>query len=163
MSANEAQIFIPKHGQKLGEGFSRGEIIESFAYPGRRTRTPGYQSPATHVTNLADARQAIQLCEFCRVHFNPRKERYRIRFVPSVDTSGYTATGPCDVCNQRTSKLSVFVAEEIWEMVSCDPQEARIRARMAWQKPGPRPSVTGILNRIQRRIAALIQRRNNHG
>ena len=158
MSTNPTQVFVPKHGGKLGEGFSKAEIIESYAWQGRRTRPSGYQSPATCITDFADARNAIQLCDVCRVHFNPRKEHYRIRFVPSINTSGYTATGPCDACSQRVQTLAVFVPEEIWEQVSCDPQQARINARMAWSNVKRRPGVSEILNRIRRRIAATIRR-----
>lgn len=163
MSANSISVFVPKHGGKLGEGFSRHEIIDSYAYPGRRTKPHGYTSAASEVTGLADARKAIQLCEVCRLHFNPRKEHYRIRFVPSIDTSGYTASGRCDACLQYSATNAIFVSEETWEAVSCDPQEARIRARMAWKRREKLPSVFDVLSRIRRRIAEQMQRRKNHG
>ena len=162
MSGDNVSIFVAKYGGKLGEGFSKPEIIDSLAWQGRRTKAHGYQSAASTVTNFEDLRKAIQLCEICRIHFNPRKARYRIRYVPSINTSGFIATGPCDACNQRVSTLSVFEPEEIWEAVSCDPQETRIRARMAWQKPGRRPAFGAIINRIRRGITAKL-RRNNHG
>ena len=163
MSVSPINIFVPKHGGKLGEGFARHEIIDSYAYPGRRTKSHAYTSPASEVTGLADARKAIQLCEVCRLHFNPRKEHYRIRFVPSIDTSGYTASGRCDACLQHGATNAIFVPEEIWEAVSCDPQETRIRARMAWKRREKLPSVFDVLSRIRRRIAEEIQRRKNHG
>src|SRR3990167_8989487 len=103
MSTDATRIFVPKYGGRLGEGFSRPEIIESYAWPGRRTKASGYQSPASCITDFADGRKAIQLCAVCRTHFNPRKEHYRIRWVPTEGSSGYLTTGPCDACNQRTS------------------------------------------------------------
>ena len=163
MPGNPISIFVPKHGSRLGEGFSRYEIIDSYAYPGRRTRSHGYTSAASEIMGMADARKAIQLCETCRLHFNPRKEHYRIRFVPSMDSSGYIASGRCDACLQHSATNAIFVPEEIWEAVSCDPQETRIRARMAWQRREKLPSVFDVVSRIRRRIAETIQRRKNHG
>lgn len=140
MSANEVQIFVPKYGQRLGQGFTKSEVLDSFIHPGRRTKANGYQSPASWITELADTRKAIQLCNVCASHFNPKRNHFRVRYVPdsSGATSGYVCNGQCDGCKERTENMGggkLFLPEELWEAVSNDPQEARIRARMAWGKP----------------------------
>jgi hypothetical protein len=130
---------VPKH-TKLGVGFSKEEIRDSFEHPGRRTDPRrGYQSPAGWLGDLSDARKVIILCSFCRTKFNPKRNKYRKLYVPdsSGKTDGYTANGKCDACKGQTANIgggTIFISEETWEQVSMDPQEARRNARAAWRQ-----------------------------
>ena len=123
-------VIVPKYA-RLGQGFSQAERIKSYEHPGRRTLARGYQSPASWISDLADARNGILLCEFCIPHFNPRKNRYRKRFVPdqTFSTRGMAAAGKCDACKQETVRGTFLVAEELHDLVSMDPSEARRLAR----------------------------------
>lgn len=136
---NNTRIFIPKHG-KLGQGFSRADIIDSMAHPGRRTSARGYQSPASWITELADGRKAILLCQICDAKFSASKNKYRLNYTPDPTgaTSGYVCNGMCDACKEQTVNLGggkLWIAEEYWAEVSVDPQVARRNARMAWGQP----------------------------
>lgn len=136
--ANEAKIFIPKYGQKLGAGFKRWEILDSFAHPGRKTTPSGYQSPASWITELCDTRKAILLCSLCDRKFNANHMKYRLRYTrdPSGVTNGSVCNGMCDACKQPSADLGggrLWVPAELWEAVSIDPEQARINHRMAWK------------------------------
>lgn len=138
MPGNPISVFVPKYGGKLGEGFKRWEILDSFVHPGRRTRANGYQSPATWITELADTRKAILLCSLCDRKFDASAMKYRLRYTrdPSGVTDGSLCNGMCDACKQQSSDLGggkMWVPEELWPAVSMDPQQARINHRMAWK------------------------------
>lgn len=131
------RIFVPKHGGKLGAGFSKKDVIDSYIHPGRRT--DGSQTPAHWITELADTRKAILLCSFCRQKFDFKKHKYRKNYTPDPTgvTSGYVCNGQCDACKQPTEHMGggvLFIAEDYWEQICVDPQVARINARMAWRK-----------------------------
>ncbi len=129
-------ILIPKYSvteKKRGKPLPRLD-------PGRQTNPKrGYQSPAAYLDDLAALKQAIILCSFCVVKWNPRKEGFRARFVPDPTgvASGYTVMGKCDACKQMTGNMGggkVYVSVDTWNKVSMNPREARRRARDAWQK-----------------------------
>jgi hypothetical protein len=148
---NKAIVVVPKY-HRLGEGFTKAEKLKALEHPGRRTRIAGYQSPATWITELSDMRKGILLCSFCKVNFNPRRNKYRRRFVPdpSGKTDGYQSNGQCDACKERTEAIggggTFFVAEEYWELVSIDPSEAKRRARQRWRMA----QELSLLNRLLR-------------
>lgn len=138
MSADSVRIFIPKYGKALGKGFSRAEIFDSFAHPGRRTTAKGYTSPASWITELSDTRKAILLCSVCDRKFDSGHMKYRLRYTrdPSGVTDGSLCNGQCDACKQPSADLGggkMWVPEELWEAVSIDPEQARINNRMAWR------------------------------
>jgi len=144
--------FVPKYG-KLGQGFKKWEIIDSFAHPGRRTTAKGYQSPATWITELADTRKAILLCSLCDRKFDASSFKYLLRYTrdPSGITNGSVCNGMCDACKQPTADLGqgkLWVAAELWDSVSTNPQQARINQRMAW-KPKKRFSLREFIRRFQ--------------
>ena len=138
MFANAINVFVPKYGQKLGQGFKRWEILDSFAHPGRRTTANGYQSPAAWITELADTRKGILLCSWCDRKFDAGKEKYLLRYTrdPSGVTDGSLCNGMCDACKQPSADLGggkLWVPAELWEQVSMNPEQARINHRMAWK------------------------------
>lgn len=125
--------FIPR-GKKLGEGFSRREIMDSHEHPGRKV--DGSQSAAHWVCDLADNRKVVILCSFCRKNFSPRANKYRKLYIPDNTgrSDGYNVNGKCDGCKGQTALLgggNLFLAEETWEACSMDPMEARRNARQA--------------------------------
>ena len=122
---------VPKYS-KLGEGFSRREIAESFVHPGRRT--DGSQSEASWITDLIDLKKVILLCAFCRVKFSHRKSHYRKLYVAdwSGNTDGYMANGMCDSCKQQTVNCgggTAYVHESEYNKTCVDPLDARRKAR----------------------------------
>ena len=131
-------IIIPAH-HRMGEGFSRREIAESFEHPGRRTTAHAYQSAASWIDNLVALKKCILLCSICRQHFNPRKHNYRKAYVPddSGKTDGYQVNGKCDGCKERTINVGggvAFVPEETYMLTHVDPMVARRAARSVWKK-----------------------------
>ena len=135
---NSQIIVVPKY-HRLGEGFSKQEKLKAREHKGRQTNPKrGYLSPAGWITELADSRHAILLCSWCRQKFNPRRNKYRRRYVPDPTgkTSGYMANGVCDGCNERTERMgggTIFVAEEYWLQVGIDPAEAKRRWKQRWK------------------------------
>jgi hypothetical protein len=135
---NSPIVVVPKY-HKVGEGFSKAEKLKAFEHKGRQTNPKrGYLSPAGWITELADGRHAILLCSWCRRKFNPRKNKYRNRYVPDPTgkTDGYLANGNCDGCQQRTELMgggTIFVAEEYWLQIGLDPSEARRRYNQRWK------------------------------
>ena len=125
---------VPKYA-KIGQGYSRQEQARALEHPGRRR--DGTQSAATWVTELSDRRKVVLFCTYCRVQFNPRRQRYRAFYNPDLTsvTSGYLANGLCDGCGQRTDLLpgggTAFISEETYRLVCMDPLAARRRARAA--------------------------------
>ncbi len=124
-------VVVPKYA-KLGTGFSRQEKREAQLHPGRQANVKkgGYQSAASWICDIADLRKGILLCSWCRKYFNPKRNKYRIKYTPdpSGKTSGYVANGVCNGCKCRTEDTGggVFlVAEEYWKQLSVDPGEAR--------------------------------------
>ena len=127
------EIFIPRH-EKLGEGFSFKEKLDSFEHPGRRTTPHGYQSPASWISDLVALKKLIILCPFCRIKFNPGKHNYRRFYIPDVTglTDGYVVNGKCDGCKQPTQNLgggAGFVHEAEYSKTCIDPIDARRKAR----------------------------------
>lgn len=130
-------VIVPKYA-RLGEGFSKREIAESFEHPGRRTTAHGYQSAASWISDLVALKKFIILCSVCREHFNPRKNHYRLAYVPDTSgkTNGYQVNGKCDGCKQMTADVgggAGFIPEEYYNAVFVDPVEARRTARAAWK------------------------------
>ena len=136
--AHQSRIFIPKYGGKLGEGFSKREVIDSFAHPGRRR--DGTQIAGAWITELSDTRTAILLCSFCQPKFNPRRNKYRAKFTgdPTGLTDGYMSNGRCDDCGEMTQNRGggkLFIAEEYWEQISQDPGQVRAERRLNVGRP----------------------------
>jgi hypothetical protein len=132
-----ALIAVPKHGA-LGQGFTKRERFEGdHLYHGRRT--DGTQSAATHITTLSDRRNVILLCGWCRPKFNPRANRYRPMYVPSLSdaTDPYRYGGACDACKTQTAQTPgggrSFVSEETYSQVCMEPVDTRRRSRAAWR------------------------------
>ena len=128
---------LPKHA-KLGEGYTKLERFEGDRlHPGRRTN--GTQSAATWITGLADRRSVILLCGWCRPKFNPRTNRYRPMYVPSLSAVAdpYQSNGMCDACKSQTALTPgggrAFVSEETYSQVCLEPDDTRRRARQAWR------------------------------
>lgn len=122
-------VLVPKHG-KLGEGFSKKEILASQEHPGRRVTSKGYQSPAAWIDNLVALRKFIILCSFCRHKFNHRKNHYRRFYVPDMTgrTDGFIVNGKCDACKQETVLLgggSGYVHEEEYNKTCEEPSSVR--------------------------------------
>lgn len=130
-------VIVPKHA-RIGEGFSKREIAESFVHPGRRTTAHGYQSPASWISDLVALEKFIILCSVCRQHFNPRKHNYRRTYVPDTSgrTSGYEVNGRCDGCKEMTVNVgggTGFIPEKHYKALFLDPVQARRNARAAWK------------------------------
>ncbi|MAH45610.1 hypothetical protein CMI37_07260 [Candidatus Pacearchaeota archaeon] len=124
---------VPKY-HRLGEGFNKREHLKAMEHSGRRTKAHGYQSAASWITEKTDGRKGILLCKWCDHKFNPKRNKYRKRFVPDPSgvTSGFMANGMCNDCKQPTVNCgggTFYVAEELWAKVSMDPAEARRRWR----------------------------------
>ena len=138
------ETFIAKHG-KLGEGFSKKEIMDADEHPGRRTTPHGYQSPAAWISDLVARKQCVLLCPFDRIKFDHRKYHYRKMYIPNIHAlnDGYMANGKCDACKEQTSRLgggTAYVHEETYNLGFIDPLDARRQARAkaraqttAWQ------------------------------
>lgn len=129
------EAFVAKHG-KLGEGFSKLDIVNSLEHPGRRTTAKGYQSPTAWISDRVALNQTIILCSYCRKDFNPRKVGYRKFYAAdnSGVTDGYTVNGKCDRCKQFTVNCGggvAFIPEATYPTVCIDPAEARRKARAA--------------------------------
>ena len=130
-------VIVPAHA-RLGEGFTKKEVLESMEHPGRQTNSrKGYQTPAAWLDDLGALRKCILLCGFCRHKWNPRTHGYRPMFVPDYTgkTDGYQATGKCDACKEQTANLGggrAFVHEEEYAKLCIDPKIARRNARAAW-------------------------------
>ena len=136
------EAFIPKHGGKLGEGFSRQEKLNAMAHPGRQANPKrGYQSAVSFISDLISLRKIIILCSFCRGKFSPRLFAYRRMFVPdhSGKTDGYSVNGNCDSCKGFTFNLgggTGYVPEEIYSQAHVEPLSERHRARAAAKELG---------------------------
>lgn len=129
---------IPKYA-KLGEGFSKKELLDANLHPGRRTKTNGYQSPASWISDLTSLKKIIILCSFCQHKFNPRKNRYRKMNLLIEDRAAFTSNvnGVCDACKQKTFNMgggAAYVHEEYYNQVCTDPAVARRRARERWHR-----------------------------
>ena len=139
------EVFIPLHGRKLGEGFSKAERLKAEEHPGRNTRIKGYQSPVSWISDLIDCKKAILLCRICGVKFDHRRHHYRPAYIPDISgrTDGYEANGNCDACKQFTPNCGggkLYVTEESYGQLYQDPKDARRKARAAagamtaWQR-----------------------------
>lgn len=111
--------------------------VKSLEHPGRRT--DGSQSAAGWISDLSELKKTIILCGICRVKFNPRKHGYRRLFTadPTFKTDGYSASGRCDGCKQRTESVGggvAFIHETLYQSVCVDPVEARRKARLRWRQ-----------------------------
>jgi len=131
-------VVVPKY-HRIGEGFSQVEKLKAQEHPGRQSnvKRSGYQSASSWICDLSDLRKGILLCSWCRKNFNPKRNKYRIKYTPDATgkTSGYVANGVCNSCKCRTEDTGggVFlIAEEYWKQLSVDPGEARAtwRAKM---------------------------------
>ena len=135
-------VAVPKYGKKLGEGFSKQEITESWVHPGRQANPKkGYQSAVSFLSDLIALRHFIILCSFCRKNFNPRQFGYRRHYVPDYTgkTDGYQVNGNCDWCKGLTPNLgggTGFIAEEAYRQVCVDPKSERARAKAAAKELG---------------------------
>ena len=56
------EIAIPKHGPKLGEGFSQEEKLKAIEIHRQTDPKRGYQTPAAFVSDLASLHKIIILC-----------------------------------------------------------------------------------------------------
>lgn len=125
-------VIVSKHGGKLGEGFSKKEINDSFEHPGRRS--DGSQSAASWIVDLVSLKKTVLLCSFCRAKFNPRKFNYRKFYCADITgaTDGHVVNGKCDSCKGFTANLGggvAFVHEEVYPHVCQDKMAARREAR----------------------------------
>ena len=130
-------VIVPRY-HKLGEGFSRQEILKSYEHPGRRTAAHGYQSPAAWISDCVALKKLIILCSVCRQHFNPRKHNYRRAYIPdsSGKTDGYAVNGKCFGCKEETANVgggTGYVPEETYNLLFVDPVQARRNARATWK------------------------------
>lgn len=139
-------VIVPKYA-KLGEGFSRREILKSAEHPGRQINARrGYQSASTWIDHLLQLRKPVILCGYCRVKFTPKYVRYRRFFcLNSQGENGYRTDGRCDDCKEDTRRTpgggTMFISEESYPEICLEPQIGRwsLRARMrfagqtAWQ------------------------------
>ena len=127
-------VLVPKY-EKLGEGFSKVDILNSNEEPGRRTNPArGYQSPATWIDHLVQLRRGVILCTACRFKFNPKRYHYRRFYAPQPKgTDPYATRGRCDDCKQDTNRVSgggtFFVPEEVYAQVCFEPSTVRQRMR----------------------------------
>ena len=134
-------IIVPKH-EKLGEGFSKQEITESWVHGGRQTDPKkGYQSAVSWIADLIALRMLIFLCSFCRAKFNPRQFGYRKHYVPDASgkTDGYQVNAQCDSCKGWTPNLgggTAFITEEGYRQVCIEPKSERTKARAAAKQLG---------------------------
>jgi len=120
-----AIVIVPKY-HRLGEGFTKSEMLKASEHSGRRV--DGSQSPASWIADLVDTQKFILLCTFCRPKFNPRKHNYRKAYIPdrSGRTSGYEFDGQCDACKQQTGATGTgFVHETTYALSYIDPVVAR--------------------------------------
>ena len=135
-------ILVPKY-HRLGEGFTKREIFDAGVHPGRRTKTNGYQSPASWICDLTDLKKLIILCSFCRVKFNHRKHGYRPYYAgpdSSAITSPYLVNGQCDGCKAMTVNTgggSGFLHESVYAKVCMDPVNARREYRARYRAMNP--------------------------
>jgi len=119
-------VFVPINA-KLGEGFSIQEIAKAGEHPGRRTKTNGYQSPATWVLELVSLRKPVILCSFCRYKFDPKYYKYRRFYVANAaGHDPYRTDGQCEDCKDRTDRSpgggTMFVAEEQYPEICFEPK-----------------------------------------
>ena len=131
-------IIVPAHA-RLGEGFSKKEILKAQEHPGRQINpSRGYQTPAAYLDDLGALKKLILLCDFCRAKWNPRTHGYRPMYIPdsSGKTDGYMSNGWCDACKEFTANVGragrAFVHEETYNEICVDPKIARRNARAAW-------------------------------
>lgn len=135
------EAFVPR-GEKLGEGFSKQEILDSTIHPGRQTNPrKGYQSANSWLSDLISLRKTIILCSFCQRNFNPRMFQYRVMFVPDATgrSDGYSVDGFCDWCKGETPLLGggrAYTPEELYEQLHVDPSIPRRNARAAAKAMG---------------------------
>jgi len=131
--------FVPRHN-KLGQGFSKKEVVASRIHPGRNVKAG--QTAASWVIDLASLRKPVLLCTWCRDKFPANKFKYRQYFSPdrSGVTSGFCVNGRCDACKGETANTPgggvMFIAEETYNLNCIDPCEARRNARQAWRGVG---------------------------
>lgn len=128
-----AEVFISKHGGKLGTGFSGREKMLAEAITPQHQASKG-RSRSSWLSDLLSLRKVIILCAWCRKTFNPRKHGYRRVFVPDYTgkTDGYTVNGSCDWCKQETALVgggTAFQPEELYAQTHMDPVDARRRSR----------------------------------
>lgn len=126
-------VIVPKY-HRMGEGFSKREIAESFEHPGRRTNPHGYQSPASWISDHVSLKKLIILCSFCRPYFNPRKYGYRRLFIPdsSGKTDGFGVNGKCIRCKIETANAgggTGFTPEETYALSYVEPVTLRVEER----------------------------------
>ena len=130
-------VIVPKY-HRMGEGFSKREILQSYEHPGRRTTPHGYQSAASWISDSVALKKLIILCSVCRQHFDPRKHGYRKAYIPdsSGKTSGYQINGKCLGCKVETANAgggTGFTPEETYSLLYVDPVQARRDARAIWK------------------------------
>ncbi len=124
-------VLIPKYS-KLGEGFSKKEILKASESPGRYTdpKRHGYQSAASWIDDFVARRGNIMLCTFCRHKFDPKKYHYRRAYVVGADDrpDPFRFDGKCEDCKQDTRTApgggTYFVPEEIYPQVYHEPRRA---------------------------------------
>lgn len=127
---------IPRH-EKLGEGFSKKEILKSNIHPGRNPNAG--QTAASWIVDLMSLRKPVLLCNYvCRSKFDHKHHNYRRYFSPdrSGITDGFCVNGRCDACKQETMNMGggvMFIPEETYHLNCIDPVKARRRARQAWR------------------------------
>lgn len=130
-------VIVPAHA-RLGEGFSKREILKSYEHPGRRTTAHGYQSQASWISDFVALKKLIILCSICRQHFNPRKHGYRRVYIPdsSGKTDGYGINGQCFGCKEETVNVgggTGYEPEETYPLLYIDPIQARRNTRAVWK------------------------------
>ena len=129
------EVVVPKHA-KLGEGFSKQEVLASREHPGRNASAG--QTAASWISDLVALKKFIILCDFCRTKFNNRKNHYRRFFQPDYTgkTDGYAVNGRCDACKQLTVNVgngvgTGYIHESTYNKVCEEPSSVRRRVRAA--------------------------------
>jgi hypothetical protein len=123
-------IAIVSKYAKLGEGFSKREILKASEDPGRRTKAHGYTSASAAIDNRVAQRLGIVLCGYCRPKFNPKAVHYRRAWIPNgANIDPYRTDGKCEDCKQLTINTPgggvMWVAEEQYHHVFHEPSGMR--------------------------------------
>ncbi len=110
-------IAVPKYA-KLGQGFSRQELLQAAEAPGR----PIYRLAGGWIADMVALKKFIMLCEFCQPKFNPRKHGYE------VYREETHSVGQCDGCNQMSTHLRGYISQSLHSTLG----EERVKHRGRW-------------------------------
>jgi len=99
------EIVVPKYS-KLGQGFSKKEIISSYEDPGRPWNRPA----GGWIGDLTELRKFILLCPYCSPKFNPRQNQYE------VWRAKIESIGKCDGCKQVSTYLKGYIHQSAHDL-----------------------------------------------